>query len=145
MLSVTTSYALAETLCDYSHGIKSSKVVVRPQRSGMLPIQLLPSFRKAICYTLFYCLRKLRTFNIHITLFQLFFTSFVSSALTFETVCKKRGGGGGALKKKDRRWFLKNLKRDKEHEDIDTLHRIISKMKKKLNEKTHPMYRIHDQ
>ena len=41
-----------------------------------------------------YCLRKLRTFNVHNTLLQLFYTSIVSSTLTFGLAC----WGGNLLK-----------------------------------------------
>ena len=41
-----------------------------------------------------YCLRKLRTFNVHNTLLQLFYTSIISSTLTFGLAC----WGGNLLK-----------------------------------------------
>ena len=44
-----------------------------------------------------YCLRKLRTFNVHNTLLQLFYTSVVSSTLTFGLAC-----WGGKLLKHDK-------------------------------------------
>ena len=70
-----------------------------------------------------YCLRKLRTFNVHNTLLQLFYTSIISSTLTFGLAC-----WGG-----------------KEQEDIGTIHehRTLSKLKKILNDKTHPFYPIY--
>ena len=91
-----------------------------------------------------YCLRKLRTFNVHNTLLQLFNTSIVSSTLTFGLVC-----WGGRLLKHDRDKLHRIIKTasvvmGKEQEDIGTNHehRTLSKMKKILNDKTHPFYPI---
>ena len=94
-----------------------------------------------------YCLRKLRTFNVHNTLLQLFYISIVSSTLTFEMAC-----WGGDRLKHDREKLNKISKTasvviGKEQEDIDTIHehRTLSKMKKILNDKTHPFYSIYVQ
>ena len=89
-----------------------------------------------------YRLRKLRTFNVHNTLLQSFYTSIISSTLTFGLVC-----WGGNLLKHDRDKLNRIIKTEsvvigKEQEDIDTIHeyRTLSKLKKILNDKTHPFY-----
>ena len=94
-----------------------------------------------------YCFRKLRTFNVHNTLLQLFYTSTVSSKLTLGLAC-----WGGNLLKHDRDKLNKIIKTasvviGKEQEDIDTIreHRTLSKMKKALNDETHPLYPIYVQ
>ena len=94
-----------------------------------------------------YCLRKLRTFNVHNTLLQLFYTSIISSTLTFGLAC-----WGGSLLKHDRDKLNRIIKTarvviGKEQEDIGTFHehRTLSKMKKIVNDKTHPFYPIYIQ
>ena len=91
-----------------------------------------------------YCLRKLRTFNVQNTLLQLFYTSYVSSTLTFGLAC-----WGGNLLKHDRDKLNRIIKTasvviGKEQEDIGTIHehRTLSKRKKILNNKTHPFHPI---
>ena len=94
-----------------------------------------------------YCLRKLRTFNVHNTLLQLFYTSILSSTWTFGLAC-----WGGDLLNYDRDKLNRIIKTasvviGKEQEDIGTIHvhRTLSKMKKILNDKTHPFYPIYIQ
>ena len=94
-----------------------------------------------------YCLRKLRTFNVHNALLQLFYTSILSSTLTFGLAC-----WGGNLLKHDRDKLNRIIKTasvviGKEQEDIGTIHehRTLSKLKKILNDKTHPLYPIYIQ
>ena len=79
-----------------------------------------------------YCLRKLRTFNVHNTLLQLVYTYIVCSALTFGLAC-----WGGNLLKHDRDKLNRIIKTvsvviGEEQEDIGTFHkhRALSKMKK---------------
>ena len=94
-----------------------------------------------------FCLRKLRTFNVHNTLLQIFYTSIVSRTLTFGRVC-----WGGNFLKHDRDKLNRIIKTaslaiGKEQEDIGTIHeyRVLSKMKKIRNDKTHPFYPIYIQ
>ena len=94
-----------------------------------------------------YCLRKLRTFNVHNTLLQLFYTSIISSTLTFGLAC-----WGVNLLKHDRDKLNRIIKTasvviGKEQEYICTIyeHRTLSKLKKILNDKTHPFYPIYTQ
>ena len=94
-----------------------------------------------------YCLRKLRNFNVHNPIIQSFYTSIVSSTLTFGLAC-----WGGNLLKHDRDKLNRIIKTasvviGKEQEDIGTIHehRTLSKMKKILNDKTHSFYPIYIQ
>ena len=93
------------------------------------------------------CLRTLRTFNVHNTLLQLFYTYIVCSTLTFGLACC-----GGNLLRHDTDKLNRIIKTasvviGKEQEDIDTIpkHRTLSKMKKILNDKTHPFCPIYIQ
>ena len=94
-----------------------------------------------------YCFRKLQTFNVHNTLLQLFYTSIISSTLTFGLAC-----WGGNLLKHKREKLNRIIKTasvviGKEQEDIGTIHehRTLMKLKKILNDKTHPFYPIYIQ
>ena len=94
---------------------------------------------------LLYCLRKLRTFHVHNTLLQLFYNSIASSTLTFGLACCE-----GKLLTHDREKLNSIIKTasvviDKEQEDTIHEHRTLSKMKKILNDKTHPFYPIYIQ
>ena len=87
-----------------------------------------------------YCLRKLRTFNVHNTLQQLFYTSIISSTLTFGLAC-----WGVNLLKHERKKLNRIIKTasvviGKEQEDIGTIHehRTLSKLKKILKTKLIP-------
>ena len=69
-----------------------------------------------------YCLRKLRTFNVHNTLLQLFYTSIISSTLTFGLTC-----WGGNLLKHDKGKLNRIIKTasvviGKEQEDIGIIY-----------------------
>ena len=94
-----------------------------------------------------YCLGKLRTFNVHNTLLQIFYTYIVSRTLTFGLACWK----GNFLKhdrdKLNRIIKIASVVIGKEQEDIGTIHehRVLSKIKKILNDKTHPFYPIYIQ
>ena len=93
-----------------------------------------------------HCLRKLRTFNVHNTLLQLFYTSIIRSTLTFGLAC-----WGDNLLKHDRDKLNRIIKTasmiiGKEQEDIGTIHeyKTLSKLKKILNDKTHPFNHIYN-
>ena len=112
-------------------------------------LQLIGSFDSIVKKTKprLHCLRKLRTFNVHNTLLKLFYTSIVSSTLTFVLACWE-----GNLLKHDRDKLNRIIKTasvviGKEQEDIGTIHehRTPSKMKKIRNDKTHPFYPIYIQ
>ena len=94
-----------------------------------------------------YCLRKLRTFNVHNTPLQLFYTSIVSSTLTFRLAF-----WGSNLLKHNRDKLNRIIKTasvviGKEQDDIGTIHEHItlSKITKILNDKAHPFYPIYIQ
>ena len=95
-----------------------------------------------------YCLRKLRTFYVHNTLLQLFYTYIErGSTLTFGLAC-----WGGNLLKQDRDTFNRIIKTAslairKEQEDIAAIHehKTLSKINKILNDKTYPFYPIYIQ
>ena len=83
------------------------------------------------------------TFNVHNPLLQLFYTSIVSSTLTFGLAC-----WGCILSKHDRDKLNRTIKtasvvKGKEQEDTIHEHRTLSKMMKILSDKTHPFYPIH--
>ena len=79
-----------------------------------------------------YCLRKLQTFNVNNTILQLFCTSIVSSTITFKPSQNTKGRNKTKIVK------TASMVTGKEQEVIGSIyeHRMLSKMKKILNNKT---------
>ena len=88
-----------------------------------------------------YCLRKLRLLDISSQILQMFFTSAISSVLTFGCVC-----WGGNISKQDRDTLDKIIKKaesvvGKRQDRFDTYHqgRLTNKLTDILHDDTHPL------
>ena len=89
-----------------------------------------------------YCLRKLRSFEIAHKILQMFFTSVVSSVMTFGLSC-----WGGNVTKRDRDRLDKIIKKaggvvGRKQDDIQTIYKrqVVRKMKAILADRDHPLY-----